>query len=329
MHVIGQGVGALGMPGIDRDGGDLLLLWAAVHFDLPRPRQRGPLKIRAEQPPPSAAPRWVGEPGLSSLVWEAPIAFARATTEVHVRADACAPAGTLARELAVGVRVGECLQRAVVLGERRWISATEFDGPLPFDRLPLIWEHAFGGRSAIDDRKVEMRNPIGTGMYANRSEAIGQRLPFIEHPSQRIRSIADRPEPVGFLPRGTGWQPRLALAGTYDQAWIEDRAPLWPNDFDEAFFLAAPEALVSPARLVGGEACALVGMHPEGDIVFELPRVRVHARTHFRRRDDVRELGLDIVTIDALASTLTLVFRATLPAHRELGEHEVSLVERS
>src|SRR5690606_4358286 len=36
MKVRGLGLGALGMPGIDAEGGDLLLLWAALHFDLPQ-----------------------------------------------------------------------------------------------------------------------------------------------------------------------------------------------------------------------------------------------------------------------------------------------------
>jgi hypothetical protein len=319
--VIGLGAGALGMPGLDRAGADVLAIWASVDFDLPAPGQRGVPRRREDPQPPSPAAIWWGEPGQSSLLWEAPIAFARSTTEIHVRADAWAPAGRLATEVAVGVRVGSCRQQAVVFGERRWTASLDIERPLPFDRLPLVWEHAFGG-------PLDPRNPIGIGRWENRSEAVGRPLPNIEDPDHRIRSFGDRPEPIGFLPRGPGWQPRLALAGTYDDAWLRDGAPLWPEDFDERFFLAAPPALVAPERLRGGEACVLSGMHPEGDLAFELPSVRIEARSRFRRREDVRELSLDIVRIDVVAGVLSLVFHASVPAHRELADHRRSVVAR-
>lgn len=326
MNVRGVGIGALGMPGIDRDGGDLLLLWAALSFDLPQPGSRAQPSLAAGQPPPSAGPIWFGEPGLSSAIWEAPIAYARPTCEVHVRADACAPEGRAVTELPVGVRVGECVQQAVVVGERRWTALGDISPPLSFERVPLVWENAFGGASLLDAKAIEMRNPIGIGMYSGAGEASNQRLPFIEHPQQRIRSLGDRPEPVGFLPRGTGWEPRSRYAGTYDDAWTQTRCPLWPLDFDERFFLAAPPALIAPQRFVGGEPVVLVGMDPQGDLAFELPRARVSASCRFSRRTEERELELDIVSIDVIGKRLSLVFRATVAAHRELEEHVETVV---
>lgn len=327
MQVHGLGVGALGMPGLDREGGDLLLVWAALHFELPAPGHVGPLALAPEQPPPSAAPLWFGEPGLSSPLWESPIAYRRDTSEVHVRANAHGPAGTRVRELVVGVRVGVCMQQAIVLGERHWTAALEPSVPLPFESLPLVWEHAFGGRSSTDERCIDMRNPIGVGMYAGIGEAIGRPLPAIEHPGQRIRSIGDRPEPLGFLPRGTAWAPRSRLAGTYDQAWVETRCPLWPLDFDERYFLAAPPALVAPERLRGGEPVVLLGMHPEGTIAFELPAAAVTGESRFVDRRVPLELALDIVRIDVVAGRLSLVYRATVPASRRLEQHVETVVQ--
>nr|WP_255216648.1 DUF2169 domain-containing protein [Pseudenhygromyxa sp. WMMC2535] len=314
------------MPGIDRDGGDLLLIWAALHFELPAPGASRPLVACADQPPPSPAPRWYGESGLSSALWEAPIAYERTTTEVHVRADACAPAGKTCTERAVGARVGSCIQEAVVFGERRWTRLREISRPLPFDRVPLVWERAFGGSSVVDPRVIETRNPIGAGIYASAEEAVGQPLPQIEHPRQRITGVGDRPPPVGFLPRGTGWEPRVRFAGTYDEAWAETRCPLWPRDFDERFFLAAPPALVATRRFVGGEPVALVGMDPRGDLAFALPSARVIAEVGFRGRSEIRELELDIVSIDVIAGKLSLIFRETVPAHRQLETHVETVV---
>ena len=326
MNVRGLGLGAMGMPGIDRHGGDLLLVWAALHFELPTPGSHAMPMLAEDQPAPSPGPRWWGEPGLSSALWEAPIAYARARTEVHLRADACAPEGATRTELPVGLRVGPCVQQAVVFGERRWSALLDISPPLPFERVPLVWEHAFGGSSASDPLTIEMRNPIGLGMYAGVGEAVDQRLPFIEHPQQRIGSVGDRPEPVGFLPRGTGWEPRLRYGGTYDEAWAQTRCPLWPLDFDERFFLAAPPALVAPQRFGGGEPVALVGMHPRGDLAFTLPRAHVSARSAFLHRNVELELELDIVSIDMIEARMALIFRATIPAHRELEEHVETVV---
>lgn len=326
MKVRGLGLGAMGMAGIDRAGADLLLIWAALHFELPAPGVPAPLQPCAEQPPPSPAPVWFGESGTSSALWEAPIAYSRPSTEVHVRAEACAPAGRTCTELPVGVRVGACTQQAVVFGERRWTATRDITPPLPFERIPLVWERAFGGSSIADPRVIEMRNPIGTGMYANAREAANAPLPNIEHPARRIRSLGDRPEPIGFLPRGTGWVPRLHYAGTYDEAWAQTRCPLWPLDFDERFFLAAPPALVAPQRFVGGEPVALVGMDPRGDLGFELPRARAVAEVGFRRQREHRELELDIVSIDAIAGKLSLIFRGTVHAHRRLEQHVETVV---
>jgi len=51
-------------------------------------------------------------------------------------------------------------------------------------------------------------------------------------------------EPLGFVPRTD--DSRLALTGTADEAWIAERAPLYPRDFDERYHNAAPQALQLP-----------------------------------------------------------------------------------
>ena len=78
---------------------------------------------------------------------------------------------------------------------------------------------------------------------------------------------------------------------------------------------------------MGGEPVVLVGMDPAGDVGFALPRARVWAQTRFRDRSQRSDLVLDIVQIDALAQRLRLIFRASLPAHRELEDHLGTTVE--
>lgn len=46
--------------------------------------------------------------------------------------------------------------------------------------------------------------------------------------------------PAGFGPLGKAWAPRLALAGTYDARWLDERHPRLPEDFDFAYWNGAP-----------------------------------------------------------------------------------------
>lgn len=78
--------------------------------------------------------------------------------------------------------------------------------------------------------------------------------------------------------------------------------------------------------LQGGEPVVLIGMHTGGGLAFELPRARVSADCRFVRRREPRELALDIVAIDGIAGRVTLVYRATVPAHRELEDHVETVI---
>ena len=46
---------------------------------------------------------------------------------------------------------------------------------------------------------------------------------------------------VGLGAVGRWWQPRLALAGTYDDSWKQTRWPGLPEDFDFGYWNCAPE----------------------------------------------------------------------------------------
>src|SRR4051794_16779620 len=181
--------------------------------------------------------------------------------------------------------------------------------------MPLIWERAFGGVSPGSTERhpsFEPRNPVGCGLGSIADTLCGTRLPNIEHPSQRLRRVGDRPTPVGTGPLARSWQPRAGHAGTYDEAWRRDRAPHWPYDFDERFFSAAPEALQARPYLLGGEAVRLEGLDPEGAIDFELPSLHFAMHSRFAHGEARRTPVLDGVLINATALELTLYFRATV-----------------
>ncbi|HYO67570.1 MAG TPA: DUF2169 domain-containing protein [Archangium sp.] len=139
----------------------------------------------------------------------------------------------------------------------------------------------------------------------------------------------ERTAPVGLGPIARGWQPRLGFAGTYDEAWTKQRAPLWPLDFDERFFQAAAPGLHIKEGLEGGEKVVLSGLSPEGNQTFTLPRHQLMVKSVFQRRVDRRRMKLDAVHLESEERALTLFWRAAVPAHQELAEHEYCVVRET
>ena len=89
--------------------------------------------------------------------------------------------------------------------------------PEPFERIPLIYERAFGGwdRSHPETEKhgFEPRNPVGTGFRAKRGKfEKGIRLPNLEDPQRPLKGHRDKPPPTGFGFISPHWPPRAALA---------------------------------------------------------------------------------------------------------------------
>ncbi|WP_141592377.1 DUF2169 domain-containing protein [Myxococcus sp. AB056] len=313
---------------LTKQGEECLVLVVAGSFTLPPPGRLAttPLSPCDEQVPPPKADAYWGEPENSSLRYESQAAYTRMATDVLLHGRAWAPRGRKVTRTLVTVRVGALEKQALISGARVWyrslvgLSASD---PLPFESVPLQYEYSFGGTSAA---WREARNPVGRGCYESAKDAIDKPLPAIEEPLHPIHKWTDRPPPCGFGPVARHWQPRLGWAGTYNGAWVEQRAPLWPEDFDERFLQTAPQALQASPHLRGGELVALDGVSPDGPIAFTLPSFRLLARCTFVRRRERRRMMLDTVLLEPEERRVVLTWRATFPAHRELATHEVSSV---
>src|SRR5262249_9149146 len=148
--------------------------------------------------------------------------------------------------------------------------------PKPFLKMPLLYERAFGGvdwKSRYPERDWYWSNPVGTGFGVSRENVVGVSIPNIEYSDEQITAWADRPRVAGFGPIASHWHPRVALAGTYDSQWAQNRQPLLPEDLDERFFQSAPLDQQAPQFLRGGEPCVLYGLTPRGILRFDLPKV--------------------------------------------------------
>jgi hypothetical protein len=220
---------------------------------------------------------WGDDPEKSSYKYEPEVAFTKPATDVVLIGHAYAPKGSI-KEMMVALRVGPVGKEVLVIGDRIWFKAlgsVSMSGAVQFEKIPLVYERAFGGwdRDVPDRRKhaCEPRNPVGTGFRAAGGFAEHIRLPNLEDPRAPIKSFGDRPPPAGFGFVSPHWQPRAALAGTFDEAWNKDRSPLLPKDFSRKHMNAASPGLVAPGYLRGNEPVVAVGVSPEGRLSFSLP----------------------------------------------------------
>ncbi|AUT95560.1 DUF2169 domain-containing protein [Citrobacter freundii] len=122
-------------------------------------------------------------------------------------------------------------------------------------------------------------------------------------------------QPAGFGVIGRAWLPRLPLAGTYDQEWLETQHPDLPDDFDFNYWNCAPDDQRIPFPLPGGEF-VLTGFRPEGDIRFSLPahegRLLIRAMSGHRLP---LPMLLDTLEINTDTLTVALTWRFLLPGN--------------
>lgn len=299
---------------------------------------KGTWDIGASSITPSETPQPIAPSDVTqgeSVRYAADLGWPKAATDValvgHAYRHRSGP-----REVDVGLRVGPVKKVVRVFGDRCWTRA--FGGWVisnarPFERMPLVWERAFGGydRSHADARKHawEARNPVGRGFVANavRERVEGLMLPNIEDPRRLIGAVGDKPTPTCFGFTQGHWSPRSSFAGTYDDAWKSDRAPLLPENFDTRYFNAAVPDLIAPGYLAGGEEVALANLDENGMVRFRLPRAQLRVNAEVKGKAVPVEPKLDTVFIDMDARQLVLVWRGAIACPRSLLSIRVVFVK--
>ena len=311
----------------DRDGAEIWLVAVKATFDIFPDGSTVPCK---DQPPVLRVPEYHGEPGKSSIKYEADLVMTKRTTDIVVVGHAHAPGGRAVGELDVGFRVGPVQKMLRVFGDRRWglLGPTN---PEPFTKMPLVYERAYGGvdrKSEHPERDWEWRNPVGTGYAVKKAHLNDVMVPNIEYPNDLIGTWKDRPSPAGFGPIGIHWQPRASFAGTYDDNWMKTRQPLLPEDFDERFFQCAPTDQQAPQFLRGGEPVALLNLSPIAEVRFLLPKMYLGFETRFY--DGTRAIHkmrhLHSVILEPDYPRVSLVWHSALSCHFKVQKLERTVV---
>ncbi|MBA1147435.1 DUF2169 domain-containing protein, partial [Ectothiorhodospiraceae bacterium WFHF3C12] len=217
--------------------------------------------------------------------------------------------------------VGGLRRVMAVIGPRYWrrrLGFSRMQDPEPFTEMPLTWANAFGGEGRDN-------NPVGRGVVMN-----GAPLPTVEDPEALIDGPGARPDPVAPGPVHPEWRPRRRKVGRYGGAWLEERWPALPEDFDWSYFNAAPERQQLDGYLRGDETVELENLLADRPVLqTRLPGWRPRcflADAPGDRRGELREVpsALDTLWIDADACQAVLVWRALtqVPSDRypDLGD---------
>lgn len=222
------------------------------------------------------ADEFFGEPDKSSLKYPSDFHIGKNATDIIMLGSACALDQQEVRYLDVDLQVGSLQKTVGVFGDRVW-DRGYISSPEPFQTMRMRYEKAFGGTNYEENRvsEAELRNPVGTGFRGKKSreQMEGVALPNLEDPQHLIQTINDCPTPACFAGIARHWQPRVQWAGTYDDAWQETRAPYLPVDYSQKFMSCAHPDLVYPGYLEGGEPVVIRGMHPSGELHFNLPKI--------------------------------------------------------
>ncbi len=190
--------------------------------------------------------------------------------------------------------------------------------------MPITYENAFGGAGYA-------ANPIGKGFAVPEERGAKHFLANIEDPKVPVRAPKDRPPPAGLGAYDPMWPQRRAAAGTYDEKWLAEVYPAYPDDLDLSTFNTAPEDQRTSAVLRGDEPILIENMHPT-KAVLETALPGVLARCFVTQKDAsgevLREVPMAVETVHLFphAERGVVLFRGTIPVTDEDAADVLHLV---
>lgn len=275
--------------------------------------------------------------------------------EVMLLAAAYAPGGKAVDALRVSLEVGVARAEMYVFGERSWDgtgSRALPSAPVPFTRMPLVWENAFGGKVPIYlDAKnsidaAEQWNPRGKGFDASPYvRAFGEQLgaapgfpqlppryvrplPNLENPAELIRAWSDTPAPCCWATtpmdvpyrmkaiierKSAGQRPTTPDDLSAPESLEDYLAPERAPEWDAFFARAHPTWRLSP--LPQEARVMMENVHPRHRTMsFPLPQMRVVADYVIHGRNGTIELAPQMIVLMPEHDRMTITYRATFTA---------------
>ncbi len=286
-----------------------------------------------EQLPPIEADEYWTEPGKSSIKQASDYHIGKSSSDIIMLGHAFAPDGEDVHQLDVSLAFGQVHKTVRVFGDRHWQDG-RISPSQPFKTMAMVYEKAYGGVHIVGGEvaAIEARNPVGRGYAGQRKveEMNGVPLPNLEDPNDLISDLKQQPVPACFGVSAPHWLPRSTYAGTYDDAWQNQRAPYLPTDFDRRFFSMAHPDLIYPEFLKGGESVEISNMHPSGTIKFNLPAVNLDTDVAIAGESLQPEFNLETVIIEPNRLKLSMVWRAALQCDKralQISDVKISMAQ--
>ena len=313
--------------GFEPDGRELLIVAVKATFQIPKNGDEP--ELAEEQVPLTEADEFTGEPGYSATLYETDYAHRKPYCDVLLNGSAYAPGGKTTNRVSVSLQVGKMKKSFNVVGDRVWdriLLKTTPTLPVKFLRKKISYDVAYGGtdkdKKDPDKVKTYLKNPIGVGYYpiSNGKSLVGKPLPNTEEIGRPVKSKKGNYTPMSFGPIGRNFASRVAYAGTYDQKWLDNVAPFWPDDFDYRYFQAAPPDQQLPYPK-GGEPVILQNLSPEGLTKFQIPRVSMPVIfIPYRGEDIIKEAVIDTVLIELDHNRFMLTWRVPMSLRKNCFE---------
>jgi hypothetical protein len=319
--------------GMKPDGHELLVVAVKGTFILPRNREEP--QLADEQLPLVESDVFTGEPGFSAPLYETDYAAAKPRCDVLLNGSAYAPGARPAKRITVSLQVGSVSKSFDIVGNRVWFAAilgVVASPPEPFAVMPISYDRAFGGIDSAHPDPAKHRyyesNHAGVGFHQQiaREFIDGTPLPNTEESGHPVSEPRGSYRPMAFGPIGRAWQPRVKLAGTYDQNWIDNIFPFLPPDFDDRYYQSAPadQQMDYPQ---GGEEVVLTNLTPEGRTTFPLPRLNMPVVFYLKHgENNEAQAVVDTIVIEPDLQRFTLTWRSSLLLRRNMFEVEQVLV---
>lgn len=300
----------------DRDGRELAVAVAKITWKV---SDAGEARLAVPQRPVRPNDVALTEETFSSLRYPTDRVEAKPGTDVIMNGHAHPPADreVTSSEVSLRVAANTPLSKTVrVYGTRMFVQGAVGivpGPPAPLTVTPLVYEYARGGADLEGDKpKIEWRNPAGVGVTRDPKSLIGSR-------AFQLESVTGT-EPAGFGALVSHWEPRLKLAGTYDENWMRKRAPIKPRDFDPRHNCAAHPDLRSEAPLKGDEAVEVLGATASQVWRFKLPNYAPRFESTQGGETTKHESHLDTFLIDSDAGLVELTWRCAVLLPRK-SEH--------
>jgi uncharacterized protein YjbI with pentapeptide repeats len=269
-------------------------------------------------------------------------AMPKACAEVLVAGDFIAPNNKPVEVGSVYLQVSrqdkDQLQHLVdkellVFGDRHWVKplgvGLASSSVEPITTMTISYQNAYGGEG------YEL-NPEGKGFKPEQTDT-GEKhyLPNIEYKNQLLTSSSKQVPPASLGRVDMMWPQRLSLAGTYDQAYLDNQMPGLANDIDWLYFNEAAKDQWLDGFFQGDEQYFITNMHTEhAELKGTLPPIygRAFVNQSVPVRDDNRQFTGDFLTefkevktqLDTLwlfpnANMGVMIYRGTIEAYSDDG----------